>query len=172
MMPFPDKRKLVERKQKTVTRVAHPLVASPREEYCLALLLQHSELKSANEEISPEYFENSENREIFTAWQQANDLTALKGNLDIAIHEHLESLINRDLPPNQIEHKYKDCVLSLKREHLQNLEAKRAEILALEAESGGTNAELAKLEEEGIERSIQLKEVFAQKGQRRSELRR
>ena len=172
MKPRPDRRGGQAPKREAVIRAPRSPLSSPREEYCLALLLQHSELKSANEEISPEYFENSENREIFTAWQQANDLTALKGKLDIAIHEHLDSLINRDLRPNQIEHKYKDCVLSLKREHLQNLEAKRAEMLALEAESGGTNAELAKLEEEGIERSIQLKEVFAQKGQRRSELRR
>ncbi|MFC1916987.1 hypothetical protein ACFLX1_02535 [Chloroflexota bacterium] len=38
----------------------------------------------------------------------------------------------------------------------------------MEAEAGGTAAELAKLEEQGIEVSIQLGEVFSQKGQRRS----
>ena len=45
---------------------------------------------------------------------------------------------------------------------------KRAGVLALEAESGGTAAELAKLEEQGIEVSVQLGEVFTQKSQRRS----
>ena len=46
------------------------------------------------------------------------------------------------------------------------MELKKAEILALEAETGGTVAELAKLEEQGIEGSIQLGQVFTSKNQR------
>jgi hypothetical protein len=46
------------------------------------------------------------------------------------------------------------------------LEAKRGEILALAAEAGGIDAELATLQEQGIEVSTQLGEVFAQKSQR------
>jgi len=149
-----------------------PLLSSPLEEYCLALLLQHPELKNRGEGLLPEYFENSEKREIFIAWQQANNLSSLKEKLDTAIHEHLDSLINRSLPPTQVEQRYVICSLRLREKFLRSLEAKRAEILALEAESGGTNAELAKLQEQGIETSIQLGEVFAQKGQRRSETRR
>ncbi|GAG04728.1 unnamed protein product [marine sediment metagenome] len=42
----------------------------------------------------------------------------------------------------------------------------------MEAESGGTAAELAKLEEQGIEVSVQLGEVFTQKAKRGSEQRR
>jgi len=48
------------------------------------------------------------------------------------------------------------------------LETKRGAVLALEAEAGGTAAELAKLEEQGIEVSIQLGEVFTQKKRTRS----
>jgi len=52
---------------------------------------------------------------------------------------------------------------------LNNLEAKRAEIFALERETGGPGADLAKLEEDGIEPSRQLREVFSHKSQSRSE---
>jgi len=159
-------------KQEVITRTVRSLVSNPREEYCLALLLQHPELKGNQEDPSPEYFANSENREIFITWLQTSDLSALKEKLDIAIHEHLDALVNWDLPPNHVEQKFADCKLSLKREYLTNVEAKRASSFAHEVETKGSGADLAKLEEEGIEPSIQLREVFTQKGQRRSELRR
>ncbi len=170
--PSQGKRQAKEPSQERVTHAVHPLLSSPVEEYCLALLLQHPELKGRNEGLSPEYFENSENREIFTAWQQANDLSSLKDGLDSAIWEHLDSLKTRSLPANQIEQKYTNCVLRLREKFLRSLEVKRAGVLALEAESGGTAAELAKLEEQGIEVSVQLGEVFTQKSRGSQEQRR
>ena len=157
-----------EPKLEAVTHALHPLVSSPLEEYCLALLLQHPELKDMSKDLSPEYFENSENREIFIAWQKTNDFPLLKEELDITIHEHLERLITEHLLNTQIEQKYNNCVLRLREKFLRSLETKRAEVLALEAESGGTVAELAKLEEQGIEVSVQLREVFAQRRRKRS----
>jgi len=135
-------------------------------------LLQHPELRSRDEGLSPEYFESSENREILTAWQRAKGLSSLKDRLDSAIWEHLDSLITRSLPANQIEQKYTNCVLRLREKLLRSLEVKKAEVLALEAELGGTAAELAKLEEQGIEVSVQLGEVFTQKSRGRQEPRR
>jgi hypothetical protein len=114
----------------------------------------------------PDYFQNSENREIFIAWQQASDLSALRDKLDTAIWEHLDYLITKSLPPNQIEEKYADAVLRLREGFLRSLATKREAALALEAELGGTAAELAKLEEQGIEVSLQLGEVFSQKGRK------
>jgi len=157
-----------EPKPEAVTHALHSLVSSPLEEYCLALLLQHPELKDSSQDLSPEYFENSENREIFIAWQKTNDLLSLKEELDITIHEHLDSLINKGLLNTQVEQKYNNCVLRLREEFLRSLETKRAEVLALEAESGGTAAELAKLEEQGIGVSVQLGEVFAQRRGKRA----
>ena len=161
--PSQRRRPVKEPKPEAVTHALHPLLSSPLEEYCLALLLQHPELKGRDEGLLPEYFENSENREIFITWQQADNLSSLKERLDSAIWEHLDYLITKSLPANQIEQKYANCVLRLQEKFLRNLEAKREEVLALEAESGGTAAELAKLEEQGIEVSIQLGKVFAQK---------
>jgi len=149
-----------------VARALRPVFSSPLEEYCLALLLQHPELKALSQRPSPEYFQNSENREIFVAWQQASDLPSLKAELDPAIGEHLDYLLTKSLPPNQIEEKYADAVLRLREGFLRSLTTKREAALALEAELGGTAAELAKLEEQGIEVSRQLGEVFTQKGRR------
>ncbi len=150
----------------------HPLLSSSGrllsnrlEEYCLALLLQHSELKERRHGPSPEYFQNTENREIFIAWQQVDDLPSLKEKLEPAILEYLDSLTTMNLPANQIEQKYANCILRLREKYLRDLEAKRGEILALAAESGGSAAELAKLQEQGIEVSAQLGEVFTQKSQ-------
>ncbi len=151
--------------EQAVARTLHSFFSNRLEENCLTLLLQHPELKG--EDVSPEYFENSENREIFVAWQQTDNLQSLKEKLDAAIHEHLDSLLNRELPPNQVEQRYAEYARRLKERHLKNLEAKRADKLALEAETKGTGADLIKLEEEGIETAIRLKEIYSQKGQRR-----
>jgi hypothetical protein len=140
-------------------------LSSPVEEYCLALLLQHPELRFRNEGLVSEYFESSENREIFTACQQTGDLSSLKNRLDSSIWERLDSLLAKDLLSNQIERKYADCVLNLQEKYLRKLEIIRADILAQEAEAGGTAAELAKLVEQGIEPSVQLGKVFTQKNQ-------
>ena len=161
--PGPSRRRGEEPKREAITQALRPVFSSPIEEYCLALLLQHPELKGCCQHPSPEYFQNSENREIFVAWQQASGLSSLKDELDTAIWEHLDDLITRSLPPNQIEQKYANCVLRLREGFLRSLETKREAALALEAELGGTAAELAKLEEQGIEVSLQLGEVFTQK---------
>jgi len=164
--PSPTRRRAEEPKPDAVAQALRPVFSSPLEEYCLALLLQHPELKDYHQHPSPEYFQNSENREIFVAWQQASDLSSLKAKLDTAIGEHLDYLLTKSLPPNQIEEKYADAVLRLREGFLRSLATKREAALALEAELGGTAAELAKLEEQGIEVSLQLGEVFTQKSRR------
>ncbi len=165
--PSPSRRQNEEPKRESIAQTLRSLWSSPVEEYCLALLFQHPALKSLSQQPSPEYFQNSENRAIFSAWQQASDLSSLKDKLDPAIWGHLDYLLSylkkRGVPTNQIEARYVNCVLRLREEFLRNLEVKRGAALALEAELGGTTAELAKLEEQGIEVSTQLGEVFSQK---------
>jgi DNA primase len=155
--PKPVRGKFEKPKPKPST---HPFVSSPLEEYCLALLLQHPELKSHQGELLPEYFENSENRETFIAIKQTNNIDSVKENLDSAIWEHLNRLTNKELTSNNIEQKLVDCISRLKLIYLKGLEMKREAIFASEAASKGSNAELIKLEEQGIEVSTQLREVF------------
>jgi DNA primase len=158
-----------EPKPKAATPV--PSLVSPKEEYCLALLLQHPELKYRNEGLLPEYFENSENREIFIAWQQSDKIELVKEKLEPTIHEHLDSLMTRNLLSTNLEQKYAECALELREKFLRSLTTKIEAVLALEAQSGGTAAELAKLKELGIEVNSQLGEVLAQKSRRRLEQR-
>jgi DNA primase len=143
--------------------------SSPKEEYCLALLLQRPELKRRDEGLKEEHFENSENREIFIAWRQSDKIEEIRERLEPAIHEHLNSLLNRQLLSNNLEQKYAQCALDLREKFLRNLKNKQEAVLALEAQAGGTAAELAKLEELGIEVNSQLAEVV--KSRRRSEQR-
>jgi DNA primase len=143
--------------------ISRPLLSSPKEEYCLALLLQHPELKSSAQELLAEYFENSENREIFIAWQQSDKIEVVKEKLEPEIHEHLESLLSRELLSDKIEQKYAECALDLREKYYRSLIRKTGEVLALEAESGGGAAELAKLKELDITANTQLAEVLAQK---------
>ena len=141
----------------------HPILSSPKEEYCLALLLQHPELKKRAEQLLPEYFQNSENREIFIAWQQSGKIESIKEKLEPAIHEHLDFLLTKELSSTKIEQRYDECTLNLREEYFRSLARKIEAVLAQEAQSGGKAAELAKLKEHGIEVNIQLGEVFAQK---------
>jgi len=57
----PDRR-AQEPKGEAIAQALRPVFASPLEEYCLALLLQHPELRGSSQHPSPEYFESSENR--------------------------------------------------------------------------------------------------------------
>jgi DNA primase len=139
------------------------------EEQCLALILKHPELRSVDAGLKPEYFENSENREIFIAWQQADDVSSLKENLDTVLWDYLDTLVNKDILVTRLEERYNKYVLRLHEEYLRGLERKRAVTFTLEAEVGGTAAELAKLEEQGIEPSKQLREIFDKKAGRGGE---
>jgi len=163
-------RRAKESKPQTIERALRPILSNPVEEYCLALLLQHPELKAGSKNLSAEYFESSQNREIFAACQRAEDWSSLKEELDATIHEHFESLVNKSLPATQVYQRWDECTLRLLEQHLRRLEARRTEMLALEAQSGGSAAELAKLEEQGIETSVQLRKVLSQKSQIRAEV--
>ncbi|MFC2044371.1 toprim domain-containing protein, partial [Chloroflexota bacterium] len=151
-------------KSETAARALQPLHSSPLEEYCLALLLRHPEIKA--QELLAEYFENSENREIFVVFQKSNEPESIKAKLAPAIWEHLDALLYKEMPPSHIEEKYIDCVRRLKERFLRSKATEREAALASEAEAGGNLAELIKLEEEGIEIATELKEVFKQKAKR------
>ena len=100
---------------------------------------------------------------IFHRGQEADDISSLREKLDPAVREHLDTLEKPEVPGNQIEKKFTECVLLLREEFLRSMEIKRGQALAMEAELGGTAAELAKLKEQGIDVSAQLGEVFNQK---------
>jgi DNA primase len=159
---------------KSLKPVATTVISSsPLEQYCLALLLQYPELKSGSTALSPDHLENTENRELFAKWQQSNDLASLRDSLDSALQEHLDNLMARAFPSILTQNEsirretIDDCVIRLQERRLRALESQKEELLAIEAEIGGTAAQLAKLEEQGLEISRQLQEVFIKQNHRR-----
>jgi len=140
---------------KTAAMPQTPLLSSPLEEYCLSLLLQHPEIKEGDDPILPEYFQNSQNREIFLRWRQTPDLATLAEGIDPVLREQVDSLASRSLLDNQIDKKLADCVLRLREEYLRSLKMKQASALA-----DAAGADIARLKEDGIETNTELKEVF------------
>jgi DNA primase len=154
------------------SRLVRQLVSSPVEEYCLALLLQYPELRPLAQKLSPEHFEYTENREIFVKWQHASDISDIENKLDTSLLEHLYYLVNKIFPP-AIQESEKtrhfdlaNCILRLQEKLSRKLETEKEATLDIEREKGGISSELSKLEEQGINSSQQLQDVFVKKGKK------
>ncbi len=153
------------------SRLASQFVSSHVEERCLALLLQYPELRLLAQELSSEYFEYTENREIFVKWQHASDISNLESKLDSSLLEHLYYLVDRNFPfPPAIRESERtrrrdlaQCILRLQEKLSRKLEAEKEATLEIERERGGISSELAKLEEQGIDSALRLREVFVRK---------
>lgn len=153
-------RKVWETRPQAIQKATRTIRSNPVEEYILALLLQHPELKDRFGEVKGEYFENSENRVIFDMWKQSSSVTDAEAS-DEAIRDHLNDLRNRQIPGDEIEKRFTDCLLRLRETYLRNLKRIQEEALALEAESGDRAAVLAKLQEHGTEIDQELGKIFA-----------
>jgi len=147
-------------------------LSHPLEEYCLSLLLQHPELRQRGSELLPDYLEGTENRELFLAWRHCPSVEMLRQSLDANLHEHLDSLMKRVLPPaseRELESALADCLRRLAEQRLRRLKALE-EMLISEAESEGDinliREPVETLLQKGLEPSTQLKDVF-EKGKRR-----
>lgn len=146
------------------SRLFRQLASSPIEEICLALLFQHPEYCDVVQELTPEFFVYTENRELFNKWQQSQSISELKEKLDTNLLEHLNYLLNKTFPPEaqkaDRQRELTDCVLRLQERHSRSLEAKKEAILNLERETRGIDAELAKLEQQGIASSQRIREIL------------
>jgi DNA primase len=138
----------------------------PIEEYCLTLLLQMPELREGALALSPEHFEGTENREIFIAWMNNPDIEKIRVNLDSSLHEYLDKLSARVLPPakeKEMEVALADCVRRLWEQRLRRLKSLES-ILISEAESEGDKniikEQVEALLQRSLEPTIQLKDVF------------
>ena len=153
------------------SRLARRFVSSHIEERCLALLLQYPELRLLAQELSPEHFESTENREVFVKWQHSSDIANLESKLDTSLVEHLYCLVDKNFPfPPAIRESERtrsrdlaQCILRLQEKSSRKLETEKEATLEIERERGGISSELAKLEEQGIDSGLKLQEVFVKK---------
>jgi DNA primase len=154
------------------SRLASQFVSSPVEEDCLALLLQYPELRPSAQELSPEHFESTENREVFVKWQHYSDTSELESKLDTSLLEHLYYLVNKIFPPAIGESErtrhfaLADYILRLQEKLSRRLETEKEAMLEVEREKGGIGSELSKLEEQGIKSGQQLQDIFVKKGKK------
>jgi len=155
-------------------RLTRQLVSSPIEEYCLALLLQYPELRplAQDQELSPEHFESTENREVFVKWQSSSDIANLESKLDTSLVEHLYYLVKKIFPPDIGESErtrhfaLADYILRLQEKLSRKLETEKEAMLEIEREKGGISSEVSKLEEQGIKSGQQLQDIFVKKGKK------
>jgi DNA primase len=153
-----------EKALKTETKPIAPAYSGDKlEEYCLCLLLQHPELRDKAKELEPEYFERSENREIFIAWRNTLDFDGLLDTIDnIDLQEHTKALCVRSLPPAEgkdWEKALADCIHRLEERRLINLKIQEESLLS-DAESEGRSDDIAVLQQRGVEINLKLKEAF------------
>jgi len=107
------------------------LDSDPLEDYCLAFLLQHPELIEPAEDLRPEYFGRLENREIFNQWTREYQsgpgepvLPLIQAGIDGELTGHLDSLINKELPPLEERLRtgaFQDAVHRLEERYLKEL---------------------------------------------------
>ncbi|PIU57058.1 MAG: DNA primase [Chloroflexi bacterium CG07_land_8_20_14_0_80_51_10] len=99
-----------------------PQTGDQLEEYCLCLLLKYPPLRNMAENLTPDHFEHSENREVFVAWQSSQAADEIWENLDAALHEYLQALINRQRPPldkKEQEQALADCIRRMEERRLR-----------------------------------------------------
>ena len=101
------------------------LFESPIEEYCLSLLIHKPDLRGETGELVPEFFENSQNREVFLTIMRESNMEKAVEKLDPSLREHFDRLANRFIPTESASARLADCILRLKERHLRNLITRR-----------------------------------------------
>ena len=155
-----------ERGKKAVPLPPAPISKHPLEEYCMALLLQNPWLQEQAVALSPEHFEGTENRELFTAWMATPDVEALREGLDPSLSEHLSYLATKSLPPSserELEIALADCTRRLWEQRLRKIKTMEETLLSEAESEGDVNAIRDKVEtllKKSLEPTAQLKELF------------
>ena len=147
----------VEESARNIARAS----GEPLEEYTLALLLQHPELREEAEHSDPTLFRRSENLELFTHWLESGTID-VSDSLDEPLKSHLAHLLGLNTPPLDrlgVLPAFKDCLRRLRERHLRELKLQEELLLADEPQNP------AELEEQILAVGEGLKEVFSQ-GQR------
>lgn len=89
--------------------------SDPLEEYCIYLLVNHPELRNTGMEIPCDYFELSENRDIFTKWLECSNIDDIVTGVSVYISEHLEHIRETENPPLDIKERHKSLEEIVKR---------------------------------------------------------
>ena len=131
----------------------------PVEEYCLALLLQHPELKGTAQEMLPEHFARGENRELFTRWMQIATIGEVEKAIDPLLGEYLTTLRARPLPPldgQEQQRALQGAFRRLRERRLREAKLQESQLLG----------DVEELEEQALRINEELRDLFSQQKQR------
>lgn len=126
------------------------------DDYTLALLLKRPELTEHAQDLSPELFRHTEDRELFQRLRDGVDVEQLEEDLDETLRERLAHLVRQDLVAadrRQSEDAFKECLKRLKtrywKEHQESIIASEDQGVPtprrLEQEIESANARLREL---------------------------
>jgi DNA primase len=138
--------------------ISHISTGDSLAEYCLYLLFTYPDLRSHASDIRVDFFLNTEDREIFLAWQNTTDVDSLRQELDISLQGHLNALMSKATPPlhgEAQERALRECVNRLRVRWLKDLEAK-GRILISELEATGNPADLQELQKSAVKADAEL----------------
>ena len=116
-----------------------------REEYLLALLLRHPELRADGLALSPDLLWYSENRHLLQAWQRSSDVEETRQAVVVELQEHLQRIAATNVPPfgeQGAKAALYDCLRRLEQRDLEAIaQASSAALAAHEAEDGTASIE-------------------------------
>ena len=125
---------------------------SPLEEHLLSLILQMDDLREHAIAMPAEFFHESDNRALFTAWQSSSNLGELSDELGEDLTKKMHRFAERELPPSDQARLIEDvtqCVRRLRERHFRRIKELESEQLKqLEGEEA----------QELLDRSLHLNE--------------
>ena len=86
---------------------ANPVMGDILEQYCLYLMFNYPELKDADIEISSDFFDQAENRDLFTRWTDCSTMDALMDSIPDYLSDHLREILSTDAPPFDLRERHR-----------------------------------------------------------------
>ena len=105
------------------------------DDYTLALLLNKPDLREHAQDLSPDLFRHTEDRELFRRWRECGTVEKLEEELDETLRERLAHLVGKRMEPTdrrQLEAALRQCLDRLRIRQLRE----RQEALLASEESG------------------------------------
>lgn len=143
------------------------------EDYCLSMLLRHPELRSRGQDLVPEFFADSENRQVFCAWLQAPGPDQIWDNLDDHLRPRLDTLMIPEGPDPAsgfLDAVFQDCSARLRERRLKE-RIRILGALAQDAEAGADEEpdhdRAAALRQEEVALNDKLMDIYRTRRSRR-----
>ena len=153
-----------QRRQKETPQVYVAAAAFKQDQieaFSLALLLRDPELKEFAKTLRPEYFHESENREIYLKWVECSIIEELRELVDAPLQEHLKTLIDHDFPAMDQKERTEalsHCARRLEERHLREVRPQIATSLSQALEEGEDATEVT---QELRKQDERLRELFS-----------